>query len=40
MDIGVDFISADTPLLALSFTLLQAIFKDNEWVLGFLKTQL
>lgn len=39
-DVGVDTISADTPLPALPFPLPQAIFKDNEWAPAFLKTQL
>lgn len=40
VDIVVDIISADTPLAALPFPLPQAIFKDNEWALALLKTQL
>lgn len=40
VDIGVDNISADSPLLALPFPLLQDIFMDNEWAPTVLKTQL
>lgn len=40
VDIGVDIISADSPLLVLPFPLLQDIFMDNEWAPTVLKTQL